>query len=50
MVDFFPTMVLKPNPDCDDYFCKQRQKEFAVKEAERLREEALKKNDVSLQI
>ena len=46
MVDFFPTMTLKPNTDCDDYFCRQRQKEFAVKEAERLRMEALNKTEV----
>jgi len=39
-------MALKPNPDCDDYFCRQRQKEFAVKEAERLRLEALNKTEV----
>jgi len=46
MVDFFPTMSLKPNPDCDDYFCRKQQKAFAVKEAERLRLEALNKKDV----
>ena len=48
MVDFFPTMALKPNPDCDDFFCRKQQKAFAVKEAERLRLEALNKKDVSL--
>ncbi|KAG8183933.1 hypothetical protein JTE90_006860 [Oedothorax gibbosus] len=26
--DFFPTMTLKPNPDCDDSLCRQRQREF----------------------
>jgi len=31
MQDFFPTMSLKPNPNCDDRFCKERQKEFAAK-------------------
>jgi ubiquitin-like modifier-activating enzyme 5 len=45
MVDFFSTMSLKPNPDCDDYFCRKQQKAFAVKEAERLRLEALNKKD-----
>ena len=47
MVDFFPTMTLKPNSDCDDYFCKQQQKAFAKKDAERLRLEQLNKKDVS---
>ncbi|XP_071579026.1 ubiquitin-like modifier-activating enzyme 5 isoform X2 [Temnothorax nylanderi] len=28
MEDFFPTMTLKPNPNCDDAHCKQRQKEY----------------------
>jgi ubiquitin-like modifier-activating enzyme 5 len=48
MVDFFPTMALKPNPDCDDYFCRQQQKAFAKAEAERLRLEALNKKEVGL--
>ena len=26
--DFFPTMNMKPNPNCDDLFCLKRQKEF----------------------
>ncbi|CAG2120271.1 unnamed protein product [Medioppia subpectinata] len=26
--DFFPTMSMKPNPNCDDSFCMKRQKEF----------------------
>ncbi|XP_011169397.1 ubiquitin-like modifier-activating enzyme 5 isoform X2 [Solenopsis invicta] len=28
MEDFFPTMTLRPNPNCDDIHCKQRQKEY----------------------
>lgn len=28
MEDFFPTMILRPNPNCDDAHCKQRQKEY----------------------
>lgn len=28
LIDFFPKMTLKPNPQCDDKFCIQRQKEF----------------------
>ncbi|CAL1687735.1 unnamed protein product [Lasius platythorax] len=31
MEDFFPTMTLKPNPNCDDAHCRQRQKEYAQK-------------------
>ncbi|XP_070162122.1 ubiquitin-like modifier-activating enzyme 5 isoform X1 [Polyergus mexicanus] len=31
MEDFFPTMTLKPNPNCDDRHCRQRQKEYAQK-------------------
>merc|ERR1712223_1792745 len=37
MLDFFPTMTLKPNKDCDDYHCRSQQKVFAEKEAERLK-------------
>ncbi|KAL0118638.1 hypothetical protein PUN28_009365 [Cardiocondyla obscurior] len=28
MEEFFPTMTLKPNPNCDDRYCNQRQKEY----------------------
>ncbi|XP_032793274.1 ubiquitin-like modifier-activating enzyme 5 [Daphnia magna] len=27
MQDFFPTMMMKPNDGCDDYYCRLRQKE-----------------------
>ena len=27
MQDFFPTMMMKPNDSCDDYYCRLRQKE-----------------------
>ena len=26
--DFFPTMSMKPNPNCDDSYCRKRQKEY----------------------
>jgi len=29
--DFFPTMSMKPNPNCDDYHCRERQKEFLAR-------------------
>ena len=28
--DFFPTMSMKPNPQCDDNQCQKQQKEFQV--------------------
>lgn len=31
LTDFFPTMNLKPNPQCEDSMCKLRQKEFQEK-------------------
>lgn len=31
MEDFFPKMSLKPNPNCDDMYCRQRQKEYLAK-------------------
>ncbi|XP_044731199.1 ubiquitin-like modifier-activating enzyme 5 [Chrysoperla carnea] len=31
LLDFFPTMNLKPNVNCDDLSCRERQKEFALK-------------------
>merc|ERR1712212_1108532 len=37
MQDFFPTMVLKPNKDCDEFHCRKNQKKFMEEEAERLK-------------
>lgn len=34
MLDFFPTMTLRPNPNCDDRYCRQRQKEYQAKPKE----------------
>lgn len=31
MEDFFPKMILRPNPNCDDTNCRQRQKEYLAK-------------------
>ncbi|XP_046619427.1 ubiquitin-like modifier-activating enzyme 5 [Neodiprion virginianus] len=31
MLDFFPTMTLRPNPNCDDRYCRQRQQEYQAK-------------------
>jgi len=30
MQDFFPTMSMKPNPQCDDRNCRKQQKEYKV--------------------
>lgn len=29
LTDYFPRMMLKPNPNCDDNFCRKRQEEQA---------------------
>ncbi|CAL1290882.1 unnamed protein product [Larinioides sclopetarius] len=34
--DYFPTMRLHPNPDCDDSLCRQRQKEYSLKEKDEI--------------
>ncbi|XP_023951516.2 ubiquitin-like modifier-activating enzyme 5 [Bicyclus anynana] len=31
LTDFFPTMTLKPNPQCDDSYCRRRQAEFSAR-------------------
>ncbi|CAB3239489.1 unnamed protein product [Arctia plantaginis] len=31
LTDFFPTMGLKPNPQCDDRFCRARQTEYKAR-------------------
>ncbi|XP_072047406.1 ubiquitin-like modifier-activating enzyme 5 [Amphiura filiformis] len=41
--DFFPTMSMKPNPNCDDSFCRKRQEEFKKLEASRPKEVEVEK-------
>lgn len=41
MQDFFPTMAMKPNPQCDDRHCRKRQDEYKRREAERPRQEVV---------
>lgn len=41
MQDFFPTMVMKPNPQCTDRYCGRQQEEYKKKEAERPKVEAV---------
>jgi len=31
--DFFPRQEIKPNPQCDDRFCRQRQREYRERKA-----------------
>ncbi|XP_076473736.1 ubiquitin-like activating enzyme 5 isoform X2 [Bombus vancouverensis nearcticus] len=31
MQDFFPKMILKPNPNCEDRYCRKHQLEYALK-------------------
>ncbi|BET00875.1 Ubiquitin-like modifier-activating enzyme 5 [Nesidiocoris tenuis] len=38
--DFFPTMTLKPNPTCDDPYCRKRQQEFQSRPKKQVREDA----------
>lgn len=33
MQDFFPTMALKPNPTCNDRYCRQQQEAYKLREA-----------------
>jgi len=35
LTDFFPTMNMKPNPQCDDSYCLQRQQEYKEREAKK---------------
>lgn len=35
MQDYFPSMTLRPNPDCDDQHCRKRQSDFQRIQAER---------------
>ncbi|XP_048366754.1 ubiquitin-like modifier-activating enzyme 5 isoform X2 [Sphaerodactylus townsendi] len=39
MQDFFPTMTMKPNPQCDDRNCRKQQEEYKKKAAARPKED-----------
>ncbi|XP_057341210.1 ubiquitin-like modifier-activating enzyme 5 [Microplitis mediator] len=41
MDDFFPSMVLRPNPNCDDQYCRQRQLEYQAQPKEEIAVEAV---------
>ncbi|KAA0201643.1 hypothetical protein HAZT_HAZT009613 [Hyalella azteca] len=35
LLDYFPSMVVRPNPTCEDNWCRRRQQEYAAAEAVR---------------
>lgn len=41
LIDFFPKMSLKPNSQCDDRFCLQRQQEFSARPKQEIVEEVV---------
>uniref|UniRef100_W5L636 Ubiquitin-like modifier-activating enzyme 5 n=2 Tax=Astyanax mexicanus TaxID=7994 RepID=W5L636_ASTMX len=45
MLDFFPTMTMKANPQCDDKHCRRQQEEFKKKEAERPKQEVVQEEE-----
>lgn len=47
MIDFFPRMVLRPNPTCDDNWCVKRQAEFQAKPKEIVAEKEEKVEEIT---
>lgn len=45
MQDFFPTMAMKANPQCNDRYCRKQQEEYKKKEAERPKVEVVVKEE-----
>uniref|UniRef100_A0A803W407 Ubiquitin-like modifier-activating enzyme 5 n=2 Tax=Ficedula albicollis TaxID=59894 RepID=A0A803W407_FICAL len=45
MQDFFPTMSMKPNPQCSDHNCRKQQENYKKKEAARPKEEVIEKEE-----
>ncbi|KAB5586558.1 hypothetical protein PHYPO_G00003070 [Pangasianodon hypophthalmus] len=45
MQDFFPTMAMKANPQCDDRHCRRQQEEYIKKEAERPKQEVAEEEE-----
>ena len=41
MNDFFPRMTMRPNVDCDEFHCRDKQKVFIAAEEERRMRESL---------
>ncbi|XP_026693309.2 ubiquitin-like modifier-activating enzyme 5 [Ciona intestinalis] len=49
LLDFFPSMTMRPNLDCDDSFCRKCQVEYQKRESEKVDEpvEVVKETEVS---
>lgn len=45
MQDFFPSMAMKANPQCDDRHCRRQQEEFKIKEAEHPKQEVVQEEE-----
>ncbi|XP_020367211.1 ubiquitin-like modifier-activating enzyme 5 isoform X1 [Rhincodon typus] len=45
MQDFFPTMAMRPNPNCDDQSCRLRQEEYKKKEATLPKQQLLEEDE-----
>ncbi|XP_078519978.1 ubiquitin-like modifier-activating enzyme 5 isoform X1 [Lissotriton helveticus] len=45
MQDFFPTMIMKPNPSCDDRNCRKQQEKYKAKEAAQPKKEVIVQED-----
>ncbi|XP_028290481.1 ubiquitin-like modifier-activating enzyme 5 isoform X1 [Gouania willdenowi] len=45
MQDFFPSMSMKPNPQCNDRHCRKQQDEYKKKEAERPKVEVVEEEE-----
>ncbi|XP_051538175.1 ubiquitin-like modifier-activating enzyme 5 isoform X1 [Myxocyprinus asiaticus] len=45
MQDFFPSMAMKANPQCDDRHCRRQQEEYKKKEAERPKQEVVQEEE-----
>uniref|UniRef100_A0A8C1FBA2 Ubiquitin-like modifier-activating enzyme 5 n=2 Tax=Cyprinus carpio TaxID=7962 RepID=A0A8C1FBA2_CYPCA len=45
MQDFFPSMAMKANPQCDDRHCRRQQDEYKKKEVERPKQEVVQEEE-----
>ncbi|CAM4721670.1 hypothetical protein PO909_016925 [Leuciscus waleckii] len=45
MQDFFPSMAMKANPQCDNAHCRRQQEEYKRKEAERPKQEVVEEEE-----
>ncbi|KAL7886756.1 hypothetical protein AOLI_G00044770 [Acnodon oligacanthus] len=46
MQDFFPTMAMKANPQCDDPHCRRQQEEYKSKVTEHPKQEAVEEEEI----